>query len=501
MSAAKASLAYFVTRGVSGVLAVATVALFARLLGPQGYASLTLAVTIAAFVGSVLVQPLHSSLGRFLPGTKDARLTVALGRLLLVGGGLAAALAGLVEWLHLAWLPRGVALAAAALCVAQGVFDFSAQWASASLMTRRYGRLYFLKAALVPAFGLGFLALGGSYWGAVLAMCLAYLLAAAIALPLPWLLVTRGRFEREALSGVGRYASGFAVSMLLGVMLSWSDRLLMAAFAVPGLGAYGAAADLTQQAFGLVFSALFLAWFPRLVSAWEESPQLAPSAPSSPRGGPSKSWGGPATCLTGDKAAYTRQLRPYLQATIALMPPVAAGFALVSADVAHVLLGAAYQADAPRVMPWLALAALLGGVRMYVSDVPLHLAKRLDLQCLIVGASGAIGLLLNVLLLPRFGIMGAAWSAVAANALGAGLGLWQAQRLGGMPWPWRDLAISLVGVALMALALWLVPGGSLLRLIVRVLLGMAVFGAVALAADLAGGRTWLLARLGRLRAC
>ena len=124
MSAAKASLAYFVTRGVSGVLAVATVALFARLLGPQGYASLTLAATIAAFVGSVLVQPLHSSLGRFLPGTKDARLTVALGRLLLVGGGLAAALAGLVEWLHLAWLPRGVALAAAALCVAQGVFDF-----------------------------------------------------------------------------------------------------------------------------------------------------------------------------------------------------------------------------------------------------------------------------------------------------------------------------------------------------------------------------------------
>jgi hypothetical protein len=44
-------------------------------------------------------------------------------------------------------------------------------------------------------------------------------------------------------------------------MLSWSDRLLMAAFAVPGLGAYGAAADLTQQAFGLVFSALFRAWF------------------------------------------------------------------------------------------------------------------------------------------------------------------------------------------------------------------------------------------------
>jgi O-antigen/teichoic acid export membrane protein len=472
MSAAKASLAYFVTRGVSGALAVATVSLFARLLGPQGYASLTLAVTIAAFVGSVLVQPLHSSLGRFLPGNKDARLTVALGRLLLLGGGLAAALAGLIELLHLAWLPRGVALAAAALCVAQGVFDFAAQWASASLMARRYGRLYFLKSLLAPAFGLGFIALGGGFGGAVLAMCLAYLLAAAIALPLPWLLVTRGRFEREALSGVGRYAAGFALSMLLGVMLSWSDRLLMAAFAVPGLGAYGAAADLIQQGLGLIFSALFLAWFPRLVSAWE-----------------------------GDKTQYTQQLQRYLQASVALMPAAAVGFALVSADVAHVLLGAAYQADAPRVMPWLALAALLGGVRMYVSDVPLHLAKRLDLQCVIVGASGAFGLLLNVWLLPRFGIVGAAWSAVAANALGAGLGIWQAQRLGGMPWPWRDLAISLIGVALMALALWLVPGGTLLRLILRVVLGAAVFGAVALASDLAGGRNWLLTRLGRLRAC
>lgn len=289
--------------------------------------------------------------------------------------------------------------------------------------------------------------------------------------------------------------------MLLGVMLSWSDRLLMAAFAVPGLGAYGAAADLIQQGLGLIFSALFLAWFPRLVSAWEQSPQLAPSEPSSPPGGPRKSWGGPATFLTGDKTQYTQQLQRYLQASAALMPAAAVGFALVSADVAHVLLGAAYQADAPRVMPWLALAALLGGVRMYVSDVPLHLAKRLDLQGVIVGASGAFGLLLNVLLLPRFGIVGAAWSAVAANALGAGLGIWQAQRLGGMPWPWRDLAISLAGVALMALALWLVPGGSLLRLILRVVLGAAVFGAVALASDLAGGRNWLLARLGRRLPC
>ena len=462
----RASLAYFLSRGLSGGLAVATVSLFARQLGPQGYASLTLAIPISAFVGSVLIMPLHNSLGRFLPGRVESGLTPTLGRLLLLGSALGLILAWFIESLGLTWLGHGVVFAAVILCLAQGFFDFSAQWASSNLMARRYGRLYLLKALLAPAVGLSLVALGFGFWGAVMGMSFAYLASVLIALPQPWLEVWRGRFAPSDLREVFGYMRGIALVMLLGAILSWSDRLLMARFSVSGLGAYGAAADLTQQGFGLIFSALFLAWFPRLVAAWEK-----------------------------EREAYPAKMRRYLQLSAAVMPPVAAGFALVCGDLVQVLLGAAYQQDAPRLMPWLALAALLGGVRMYVTDVALHLRQRLDLQCWIVGACGVLGLGLNFWLLPRVGVIGAAWSAVAANGLGVVLGLLLAKRMGGLVWPWRDLLISCVGVALMALALHFVPEGSLLRLSLRVTLGVAVYGAVALVGDLAGGRSWLWAKL------
>jgi len=466
MSAVRASLVYFLTRGLSGALAVATVSLFARLLGPHGYASYTLATTVAVFVSSVLVQPLHSCLGRFLPGREGNGLTVVMGRLLLGGGAVAAALALLLEVFHPQWLPPGVALAAAMLCVIQGIFDFSAQWASASLMARRYGRLYLLKSFLAPAMGFGLIALGAGFWGAVLGMCSAYLLATAIALPHPWSVVWRGRFDIKALAGTTGYMKGVALSLMLGVILSWSDRLLMAAFSVPGLGIYAAAADITQQGFGLIFSALLLAWYPRLVASWESN-----------------------------AAEYHTQMYKYLQLKVALMPAVTVGFVWVCSDLAHILLGNAFSVEAPRVMPWLALAALLGGIRMYITDIPLHLHKQLGRQACIVAVCGVCGLGLNVFLLPRYGILGAAWSSVAANLVGVVLGLLQARRMGGMPWPWRDLAISLLGVLAMSGVLYAMPEGSLFRMLARVAVGAFVFACVALAADLAGGRTWLVLRL------
>lgn len=466
MSAARASLAYFLTRGLSGALAVATVSLFARQLGPNGYASYTLAATVAAFVGSILIQPLHSCLGRFLPANKGSGLTVALGRLLLGGGAIAALFALLLEVFRPQWLPPGVALAAAMLCVIQGVFDFSAQWASASLMARRYGRLYLLKSFLAPAMGFGMIALGAGFWGAVLGMCSAYLLATAISLPQPWTIVWKGRFDSKVLRAVSSYAKGLTLSMLLGVTLSWSDRLLMAALSVAGLGIYGAAADLTQQGFGLIFSALFLAWFPRLVSSWENGVDQ-----------------------------YRDQLARYLRLSAALMPAVTVGFVWVCSDLAHLLLGKAFSSDAARVMPWLALAALCGGIRTYMTDIPLHLHKRLDIQGGIVAVCGVCGMGLNVILLPRYGILGAAWSSVAANAVGVALGVFQVRRMGGMPWPWRDLAISLLGVLVMSAVLYGMPEGSLLRMLARIVAGVLVFGCVALVADLAGGRTWLVLRV------
>lgn len=459
---ARASLAYFLTRGLSGALAVATISLFARLLGPEGYASLTIAQTLVAFIGSLCLQPLHTSLGRFLPGSTDPGLTATLGRLLLAGCVAAFLLAGGLElWGPSKW-PCGVALAAAVLCLGQGIFDFAAQWASARLLARRYSWLYFIKALLTPAIGVTLIYCGAGFFGAVLGMFASYVLATLFCAPEPWLAVAQGTASRNALHSLWPYAPGFALSSLLSVTLSWSDRLMIGTLAPQGLGAYGAGNDLTQQGFGLVFSALYLAWYPRLVAAWE-----------------------------GRDTNFPAHARRYTQLSIAVLLPVATGFALISRDLTHVLLGSAFQADAPRVMPWLAVAAALGGIRMYLTDIPLHLARRMWLQSLIVGISGLCAVGLNLWLLPRYGILGAAWSSIAANAVGLVLSVLAARRSGGLHWPWRDTLSAVACAAVMAGVLHLLPEGSLLRMLLRIVAGIAVFGLMAAACDLAGARTWL----------
>ena len=117
---AKASLAYFFSRGASGALAVATISLFARTLGPEGYGRLALTVTASAFIAGVLIQPLHQCLARFLPRSGYESILPTLGKALLLACVGALPVALLLEVVPQTWLPAGVPLMAVGVGVLPG---------------------------------------------------------------------------------------------------------------------------------------------------------------------------------------------------------------------------------------------------------------------------------------------------------------------------------------------------------------------------------------------
>lgn len=463
----RASLAYFLSRGVSGALAVATVSLFARLLGPEGYARLALTVTVSAFVAGVLIQPLHQSLARFLPRPGSEGIVPTLGRSLLRACLAAAPLALVLELAPQPGLPAGVPLLALLLGASQGVFDFGAQYCSSTLQARRYGRLYFLKALLVPGFGLAALALGWGSSGVALAMAASFLAATLIAAREPWLHVLRGRFEARHVPELRRYAVPLGASLLVGVLLQWSDRLILAA-RVPhaSLGGYSAAGDFALQGFGLLFSAFHLAWFPRLVAAWERSHDEAQAL-----------------------------LDRYLQLSACLLAPAALGLVLVAGDVVRVLLGPAYATDAALVMPLLVVAASLNGLRAYFTDLSLHLTQAMRRQSVIVGVCAVVSIGANVALVPRWGILAAAWVAIASNLLGLILSLVAGRRVLRFRLGRAEMVGILAGCALLTVVVALVPGGSAWGLATRVAGGAFVYALALLAGNTAGIRDLLVARL------
>jgi len=465
----RSSLAYFVFRGASGTLAVLTVSVFARLLGPQGYAHWTLAVVLSGFIAGVLVQPIHSALARFLPRPGGDAIVGTLGRLLLIAACGVVLIALLVRAIAPAWLPAGVVVLALALGLSQAVFDFSAQHCSSTLQARRYGRLYLCKALLALAAGGAALWCGLGASGAVAGTCFGFLAATALFGRAAWREVVRGRLYPTALPELRAYALPVMFALLTGALLQWGDRLVLAANVAPGrLGAYSAAGDLAQQGFGLLFSAFHLAWFPRLVALWEAN---------------------------GD--TLQAQMNRYAQLSLLVMVPAALGFALVAHDLAGVLLGAEFRADAALVMPWLALASLLGGIRAYLFDLPLHLSQRMGVQSVIAGGCALLGVSLNLMLVPRFGILAAGFVAVLAQACGCIASYRVGRRTLSPRWARRDLLVVGGAAAAMASTVLSVPASGALGLGIKVSLGAVVYGAVVFAADTAGLRSLISARVGR----
>jgi O-antigen/teichoic acid export membrane protein len=123
--------------------------------------------------------------------------------------------------------------------------------------------------------------------------------------------------------------------------------------------------------------------------------------------------------------------------------------------------------------------------------------KKTRYMPLISTASAATNLGANVLLIPRYGIMGAAWATVASYVVMAALGLRIGQGLFPLPLENARLArVTLIALALYALSTF-APAAMLAALIVKSALLLAL-PVLLLASGFANDveRAWLRTRLG-----
>ncbi|MFA9440715.1 polysaccharide biosynthesis C-terminal domain-containing protein [Uliginosibacterium sp. sgz301328] len=470
---ARASVMYLLARVFSGVLSVATISLFARGIGPEGYAWLTLVTAGNSLFSAVLMQPVNQSLARFLPRAGFGNLLSTLVRVVGVASWPFLLLALLIEWLRPGWLPPGVAFGVWALQMAQGLFDLACQHANTTLHARRYAWLYIGKAVLVFALGALILQVPARADGMLGAMIGGFLFSAFIIGWPTWREAVRGAWQPSLLRQVRPYALPLTGTLFLGAVLSWSDRILLTAMSTPEqTGGFGAASDLVLQGLVLMSSAFFLAWYPRMVIAAEHK----------------------------DAAEVERLAGRYLLLALSLLVPVALGYALVRHNLVTVLLGHEYADVSTGVMPWLALSALLAGARSYLFDIAIHLGARMRAQLRNQALCAVCSLVLNVVLIPRFGAMGAALASVATQAFGCLLSLHAGH--GVLRWriDGRGLSMVALGCILMTVAVMAVPLTGLLGLLVQSFVGAVVYLVVMLAANVAGCRDVIANRLRRAHA-
>lgn len=457
---------YVVARGLPGLVNFAALAVYTRLLDPEAYGQYALVLVAIGFANVAVFQWHRLVLQRFYAAHEDAPRRF-LGGVLAQFLVLALAVTGIGALLALWWPdPVGQRLVALAvpLLLAQAWLELNLALVRARLEPSAYGRLLGSKAVI--ALGVGaLLAWAGLGAAAPLVGLLAGHVIAFVVFGLSlWRGIAPRLPEAAVLREHLRYGLPLTVTFALAWVVSGSDRVLIAHFLdEQAVGVYAAGYDLAFQSLTLVLTTINTAAYPLAVTALERS----------------------------GEAAAREQLRQNGEWILAAALAGAAGLIVLAPALVAVLIGEAFREGALVVLPWVAAAAALAGIKAYHFDIAYHLG-RASQYLVATGAVAAIAnVALNLWLIPAHGILGAAWATLGAYGLALLLSAAVGQRAFPMP-STASLLIKAGGVgAAAALAAWLglaLGDSPTARLSIGLASGLIGGGVIALAADIGGVR-------------
>lgn len=455
---------YFLARGFPGLINFLALSVYTRLFIPDVYGRYALALATVSFASNVLFQWIQLGLLRFLPQFEymEARLlsTILAAYLMMVAftGCIGAAIYALLEpgfW-------RAILPLTILLLWVQAWFEINLQLLSSRLKPMRYGILAGARAILALALGGAFASAGwearAPLWGLVIGGAAAALLFSRGA----WKSVSYKHFDRGLFQELARYGFPLGITFVFSFVISTSDRYLIGwLIDEKSVGLYAAAYDLTQFSLGVLMMIVNLAAYPIIVRALEHE---------------------------GIEAAREQIKRQGLL-LMSIAAPATAGFIVLAENISSVLLGTEFRIFAASIVPWIAGAALVGGIKAYYFDLAFQLGKSTKGQLWVVMIASLVNILLNVAWIPSYGLLGAAWATLAACTVGLLLSAWLGRLHFKLPHIGHGAKVF-AAVALMVATIWPVheQKGPM------VLLGQVVLGSSCYAISL-----WIF-NPGRLRA-
>ncbi|WP_293611181.1 lipopolysaccharide biosynthesis protein [Ponticaulis sp.] len=272
------------------------------------------------------------------------------------------------------------------------------------------------------------------------------------------------------------FAYGFPISaaLVLDLILSASDRFLIALFIdEAAVGAYAAGYGVADKTVLMLCAWAAMAGSPLIMAAFEKD----------------------------GKEAAEKAARSMAQSMILIAIPAAAGIALTAGPLAGVMIGEDLRAQARHIIPWIAFAGLFNGMLIHYFSEAFQLAHKTAERALIMLIPAGLNIVLNIILLPRLGLMGAVYATVgcyfAAVVLLALLG----RRHVALPVPLADLGKVLIACAAMAGVVNLIPDLSidLIELVLEAGFGVVAYALCVASLDAAGARGMALKLIDKVR--
>lgn len=141
---------------------------------------------------------------------------------------------------------------------------------------------------------------------------------------------------------------------------------------------------------------------------------------------------------------------------LAVLSLLAAGLAATATDVVRLMTKPAFY-EAARVIPWIGLGVLFQGVYLLTS-IGLNITKQTRYYPVATFAAAGTSVGANLLLIPRFGAVGAAWANTLAYLVLAAVGLHLSRRFYPMRYEWGRIGrVAVAALAAYVAAMVLVP--------------------------------------------
>ena len=185
---------------------------------------------------------------------------------------------------------------------------------------------------------------------------------------------------------------------------------------------------------------------------------------------------------------------------LAIGLPAAIGLIVLARPIAEIVVGERFRAEAALLIPLIVVAALLRDLKAYYLDLAFYLGHRTARQLWVTVIAAVASVLLNLVLIPIFGIYGAAYGAIATYSLALVTSGLLGREVFALPGPGADDLKVALAAAGMGLALWLLAGPrGVVPLLAQIAGGALVYAALLCILNAAGARIQLMQLLGRGR--
>jgi O-antigen/teichoic acid export membrane protein len=402
------SAIYVLARGGPGLINFLAIALYTRLLSSEHYGQYALVLAGLGLVQLIGFKWLELCLARFLPAYRnEPKIFLSEIKFLFAVLAFGLSAVGLVVtllWPDPVW-QRLIALAVPLLIV-QAWFELNLMYAVAALKPGLYGRINLTKSTVALALGafLAWLGLGAysPLWGLLLGVSLATVVFGQDV----WRGIKARRPSPEKIKTLFAYGMPISVNFALVWVVSSSDRFLLGwLLDMSSAGQYAVGYDLAQHSIGMLLMIINLAAYPLAIHAFERA---------------------------GSEAAR-EQLRKNGAVIFSLALTASAGVAVLAPLLGGLLLGAEYRDTAVELLPWVALAAALSGIKAYYFDIAFHLGHGTVMLVWISVGAAIINVIFNLIWIPYYGILGAAYATVLAYLVSMVASAWFGRRFFVLP--------------------------------------------------------------------